>query len=407
LLFGCSGVKHTDETQQIKDLPDATWRAVLQPNDSTQIPFIFKSSHDTEGALQFTLINGEEELVIDEYTFKADSLIIPLLSFDTDLRLKVEEERLIGTHARYWYAEPYVISVTFYKDDARRFILNKPEPVTDVSGTWDVDFLNEEGKPDKAVGVFEQKGLNVKGTFLTPLGDYRYLDGVVDGNILKLSCFDGSHAFLFTAEITSDKKLANGHFYSGSHWYQPWVGFKNEDAQLPDAGSLTYLKEGYEKLEFAFPNLDSTLVSLDDPKYQDKVVVVQLMGSWCPNCMDETKFLRSLYEKYNNKGLEVIGLAYERKADFAYSKEKVLKMKEKFEVPYDLLIAGTFDKEEAAKTLPMLNHVISFPTAIVINRQGEVDYVHTGFSGPGTGKYYTQFVDEFTERIQTLLANES
>ena len=60
---------------------------------------------------------------------------------------------------------------------------------------------------------------------------------------------------------------------------------------LPNADSITYLKEGYDSLYFSFPNLDSNIVSLDDPQYQDKVVIVQLMGSWCPNCKDETEFL--------------------------------------------------------------------------------------------------------------------
>jgi len=408
LVFAaCTGIKREEENKTVSDLADATWRAVLQPNDSTEIPFIFRSSHASNGNLQFHLINGEEELLIDEYTFKDDSLIITLLSFDTDLRLKIEGDKLIGTHARYWYENAYIIPITFHKDDERRFIMDKPEPKANVTGTWDVGFLNDEGEPDKAVGVFEQKGLNVTGTFLTPTGDYRYLAGVVDGDMLKLSCFDGSHAFLFTAKIDSEKKLVDGQFYSGNHWYQPWIAVKDKNAKLPDAGELTYLKEGYDKLAFTFPDLDSNLVSLTDAKFQDKVVVVQLMGSWCPNCMDETKFLNSLYSKYHNEGLEIVGLAYERKADFDYSKQKVLKMKERFGIPYDLLIAGTFNKKEAAKTLPMLNHIISFPTALVIDKNGDVAYIHTGFSGPGTGIYYTQFVDEFTELVQNLLAKEA
>jgi thiol-disulfide isomerase/thioredoxin len=407
ILSACSGVQRTEEQQAINDLPDATWRAVMAPNDSTEIPFVLKTSHNMDGQLQFTLVNGEEELILDEYEFKEDSLIISLLSFDTDLRLKVEDDKLIGTHARYWYDQPYVIPITCYKDDERRFILNKPEPIANISGTWDVEFLNEEGEPDKAVGVFEQKGLNVTGTFLTPTGDYRYLAGVVDGNMLKLSCFDGSHLFLFKAEIDSKKKLTNGTFHSGSHWYQPWVGMKDADAQLPDAGELTFIKDDYDKLAFKFPDLDSNMVSLSDEKYQGKVVVVQLMGSWCPNCMDETKFFNSMYDKYHDDGLEIIGLAYERKTDFDYSKAKVSKMQGRLSIPYDILIAGTFDKKEAAKTLPMLNHIISFPTALVIDRKGEVAYIHTGFSGPGTGKYYTQFVDEFTALVQGLLAEQS
>ena len=56
----------------------------------------------------------------------------------------------------------------------------------------------------------------VTGTFLTETGDYRYLEGVVDGDSLKLSCFDGSHAFLFHAALDQDS--FRGRFWSGTHW---------------------------------------------------------------------------------------------------------------------------------------------------------------------------------------------
>ena len=407
-LAACNNAQRNENaaSEKLTDLPDATWRAEMKPNDSTIIPFILETSHDNDGKLKIAVINGEETLTLEEYYFEGDSIIIPMLSFDTDLRLKVEDDKLTGLYEKYWYEVPYEIPITAFKDDDRRFVINKPEPLGDVSGMWDVDFLNEDGDPDKAVGIFKQKGIYVTGTFLTPTGDYRYLAGVMDGKTLKLSCFDGSHAFLFTAELNENNTLTNGTFHSGSHWYQPWEAVLDENASLVDAGSLTHLKEGYDKLAFSFPNLDSTLVSLEDEKYQDKVVIIQIMGSWCPNCMDETNFLTSLYDKYYAEGLEIIGLAYERKPDFDYSKKRVLKMKEKFGVEYELLIAGTSDKKAAAETLPMLDHILSFPTAIVIDKSGKVSYIHTGFSGPGTGKYYTQFVDEFTSIIDDLLKKE-
>ncbi|MEM1136754.1 MAG: TlpA disulfide reductase family protein [Bacteroidota bacterium] len=408
-LTACDNAQrsNTETATTVTDLPDATWRALLQPNDSTTIPFIVETGHDKNGNLYVDVLIGDEVLTFDDYEFKDDSIIISLLSFDTDLRLKIEEDKLVGTHARYWYEVPYIIPITLYKDDDRRFIVDKPEPITDVTGNWQVNFLNEVGDPDIAIGVFEQKGLQVTGTFLTPTGDYRYLEGVMDGNILKLSCFDGSHAFVFTAEVSEDNTMKNGTFHSGNHWFQPWEAVKDENASLPDAGSLTYLKEGYDQLTFSFPNLDSTLVSLEDEKFNNKVVIIQILGSWCPNCMDETKFLTNLYDKKKSEGLEIIGLAYERKPDFDYSKSKVAKMKEKFKMDYEVLIAGTSNKEAAAETLPMLNHILSFPTAIVVDRNKKVKYIHTGFSGPGTGKYYTQFVDEFTTIIDDLLKEKA
>jgi thiol-disulfide isomerase/thioredoxin len=172
---------------------------------------------------------------------------------------------------------------------------------------------------------------------------------------------------------------------------------------LTNANELTYLKEGYDQIEFSFPGLDGKPVTLQDEKYQNKVVMLQIFGTWCPNCMDETKFYADWYDKNKDKGVEIIGLAYEAKDDFEYAKARVEKMKQKYNVGYDYVIAGIYDKEAAAKTLPMLNHVLSFPTTIFIDKKGKVRRIHTGFSGPATGKYYEEFVDEFNSFMNTLI----
>lgn len=152
--------------------------------------------------------------------------------------------------------------------------------------------MGEEGiAPEQynAVGIFEQDGDKLSGTFLTPTGDYRYLDGHIDDNTLQLSAFDGEHAFfLFKAELT--EKDQQGIFRSGRSKSEKWTAQRDFTASLPDANSLTYLKEGYDRLEFNFPDPEGNTVSLSDPRYQAKVVIVHLFGSWCPNCMDETHF---------------------------------------------------------------------------------------------------------------------
>ncbi len=176
--------------------------------------------------------------------------------------------------------------------------------------------------------------------------------------------------------------------------------------KLPDANSLTYLKEGYEQIDFSFPDLDGNLTSLKDEKYKDKIVILQIFGTWCPNCMDETRFLSEWYNKNRSQGVEIIGLAYEIKPEFEYARDRVLTMKEKLDVPYDFLIAGTSSTQSASESLPMLNKVMSFPTSIIIDKKGKVRRIHTGFSGPATGVYYEEFVDDFNQFMQELI-NES
>jgi thiol-disulfide isomerase/thioredoxin len=195
-----------------------------------------------------------------------------------------------------------------------------------------------------------------------------------------------------------------GEYYSGKTWMQFWTAEKNENAALPDPESLTYLKKGYDRIEFNFPDVNGKPVSLNDDKYKNKVVILQLFGTWCPNCMDETKFLVPWYKENNQRGVEIIGLAYERKPDFNYASSRVRKMIDKMKVPYDFVIAGTDNKAEASETLPQLNKVVAFPTTIIIGKDGKVKKIHTGFSGPGTGLYYDQFIQHFNETVNACLA---
>ena len=126
---------------------------------------------------------------------------------------------------------------------------------------------------------------------MTETGDYRYLEGNMYNNTLYLSSFDGTHLFLFKATLIDDR--LTGVFYSGSHWEEPWVAVKNQDMELTNPDSLTYLKEGYNKLAFTFPNTNGDSISLTDDKYIGKVVIVNIMGPWCPNCKDETAYLNN------------------------------------------------------------------------------------------------------------------
>jgi len=136
-----------------------------------------------------------------------------------------------------------------------------------------------------------------------------------------------THAFLFSATKSGDTLI--GDFYSGKTSHETWTGIKDERAKLPDAASLTYLKPGFEKLEFSFPDLAKSRISPSDEKYKGKVLVLQIFGTWCPNCMDETKFLTNWYKENGSRGVRNLGLAYERKDDFDYASGRVTKMKEK------------------------------------------------------------------------------
>jgi thiol-disulfide isomerase/thioredoxin len=274
-----------------------------------------------------------------------------------------------------------------------------------VTGRWDATFTGKDNEQTKAIGEFTQKGARLTGTFLTSTGDYRYLEGVVQGDSLLLSGFDGGHAFLFTARISDNHTISAGNFYSGAVGKETWTARKNEKAALPDSYQQISLHEGESRLKFRFPSTSGDTVSIDDEKFKNKVVIVQILGSWCPNCMDETAFLSDYYNRNKQKGIEIIGLAFERTTDFEQSKAALQRFQKRFNVGYPVLVTGVTvsDKQRTEKTLPQLTEIKAFPTSIFIDKKGKVKKIYSGFSGPGTGEHYKAFQKEFEETIHSLL----
>jgi len=393
VLIGCEEKKQPTELR-------GTWLFALNLGDE-KLPFRAEIVEE-QNRLQFYVVNGDERIRADKFEVKEDSVFVRLPIFDTALIGKIEGNSIVGHYFDYSRDGDYQIAFEATKNFATRFPV-QDTLVLNVTGKWKVEFSPGSDNEYAALGIFEQNGNRALGTFLTETGDYRYLEGNISGDSLLLSCFDGSHVFLFKAKVNGD--TITGVFWSGTHWNENWVGTKDASFQLPDPTSLTFLKPGYSKLDFSFKNVDGKMVSLNEARYQNKVVVVQIMGSWCPNCMDETAYLVSLHNNFHQQGLEVISLAFEKSDNEQINIHSLNRLKEHFSIPYEILLAGKASKKEAAEKLPMLNHVLSFPTSIFIDKKGIVRQIHTGFSGPGTGEYYQEFVEE-TDRFVTQLLIE-
>ena len=392
LLAGCSS-----KNNSVKDVTPSTgmWRATIDVQGNV-LPFNFELTKKPTG-YEMIVHNAEERLTIDDIVITGDSIFIPMHIFDADIKGKVTENSITGNWTKN-YEEDYSLRFEASFGKSHRFEEPNSSP-EDFNGRWPATFIHE-GDTTIGIGIFNQNANKVTGTFITPIGDYRYLEGVVDGNKISLSTFDGGHAFVFIATKNEDNTLT-GDFWSGKRWHETWTATNDNNAELPNADSLTYLKEGDDKLTFSFPDLEGKMRSPED--YKGKVLILQIFGTWCPNCMDETKFLTKWYDDNKDRGVEILGLDYEAKDDFEYAKGRILNMKKKWNVGYDFVVAGTKDKTEASKTLPMLNKIISFPTTIFLDKNGDVARIHTGFTGPGTGHYYEQFIKEFNETVDKLL----
>lgn len=384
---------------------NGTWRATLI-RDGHTLPFQLEIETNSDGKTYTAYaLNGIERFKLDTAYVEDDSLHIPIELYDSELIGKVGEDRLTGVwrESRPGRAVGELPFEAVYGQEFRFFEPKETDAPAKFEGKWAVTFRDSVSKDSyEAVGIFEQKGSELTGTFLTPTGDYRYLAGNAKGDSLYLSCFDGSHVYLFTAALQADGTLSGAAFY-GLNGYESWAARPDANAELPDANTLTFLKPGYESFDFKFPNADGNMVSLQDPAFKDKVVVVQIMGSWCPNCMDETRFLAPWHKKNRDRGVEIVGLAFERSDKLADSAPKLRKMAQRYDVYYPILLAGLSDKDSAATSLPMLNHIMSFPTTIILDKKHKVRNIHTGFSGPSTGKYYDKFVADFNGLIDALV----
>ncbi|MEM6261611.1 MAG: TlpA disulfide reductase family protein [Bacteroidota bacterium] len=401
-MIGCGSKQQKADSKVIEIISSGSWKWQFELGKTELcVPATLNLKGDS---LVFTIQNAEERIPVTEIVRQGDSLFMKLPVFDTEIKARVaSSDSLQGFWQDYSRKGTYRIPFTasFSPTEATCMPEQPAGPMEDFGGKWAVRFGPDTENPERAIGIFEQQGNQLTGTFRTETGDYRYLSGWVDNDQLYLSTFDGSHAFVFTG--TWEESRIRGTFYSGNHYTETWIAKRDENASLRSAESLTYLKPGYDRLAFAFPNLEGDTVSLTDEQFKGKVVVVQLMGSWCPNCMDETKLFTQWHNEYHDQGLEMVALAFERSDSFEQAAKRVGRLKDHFGSQYEFLIAGQASKKEAAAKLPMLNHVMSFPTSIFIDRNGRIRKIHTGFNGPGTGKAYQTFVEEYQILLEEML----
>ncbi len=379
------------------------WRGQLFREDGNKIPFHFDIKTENRKTVLY-VINAGEKIRVDKIRETKDSVFIEMPVFESAFKIKkLSAEKWEGVWTKGGSVKTQVMP--FIAEAQQNINPTVLQPaIADITGRWAVTFVKNKELYKPAIGEWQQKGSTLIGTILTPTGDYRYLTGVVNGDSLQLSTFDGAHAFLFTAKVNNDRQITGGMFYSGAVSAEPWVAEKNEKAVLPDLAAM-YLKEGEERLNFKFPDLNKKPVSITDARFKNKVVIVQIMGSWCPNCMDETAFLSDYYNCNKQKGIEVIGLAYEYSTDFERSKKSIEKFKKRFNVQYTMLNTGVAvsDSLRTEKTLPQLTPIQSFPSMIFLDKTGKVAKIHTGFEGPGTGLHYEEFKKEFEATIVRLL----
>lgn len=386
-----------------KTVNDSRWVISLNvgtENEPELLPVLIRidaeSANSTE--IRASIINGEEEIRVGPVSMKAGKLVIEIPHYASTISLDTGKgnEPVKGV----WSKVRGAGKVFQVPCQAKRWQAIEWDDPADFVGRWSVKFEDSE---DPAVGVFRKAGDSnqVYGTFLTTTGDYRYLAGGVRDGKLQLSCFDGAHAFLFNIRNT-DNGL-EGSFHSGNWYKTTWTATRDDDAALPDAFGQTTWTDRVKLEDLKFPDLEGTPVSLADEQFVGKCRIIEVFGSWCPNCHDAGVYLTELHEKYADDGLSIVGLAFELTGDFDTDVAQVRTFIERNQTKYPILIAGTSDKGEATEQLKVLDRVRSYPTMIFLDQASNVKAIYTGFSGPATGQAHATLRRQFEKTIEKIL----
>ena len=408
--------------QSYSKLPPGIWRGVLVLDDksysmeedeevrtktdfSGELPFNFEVKYVNNEDFYIIIYNGEERIKVtdiiygkDKATAK-DTIVINFPAFDTYIKAIFEDDMMEGK----WYVnykKGYAIPFRAYHGKSHRFTSLKKEPITDISGRWKVKFEVETEDEYPAVGDFAQKGNHLTANFMTETGDYRYLEGTIQNNKFLLSTFDAAHAFLFEGKILENGTII-GTFRSGKHYSTTWVATKDKNAKIGDPFQLTTSNIGNETFEFTFPDLDGKPVSLSDKVFENKIKLVKITGTWCPNCKDESLFLKKYLKNNPSDDIVVIEVAFERYKDVSKSIAVLKRYKEKFNLPFTMLYGGYAKKSLSSEKFPQISKVLSYPTLIFVDKDNKIQKVHTGFSGPATSDF-NKFKLDFDKLIRKM-----
>ena len=325
-----------------------------------------------------------------------DSLRISIPDYDAVIVAARRNDSLLGYYHNVGRLGPRTIPFRARgRPDGRIRAPQQPA----IYGSWDATFVTD-GRPSPRVLVLRDGGEGMAGAVLSNTGDYGTFTGRVEGDSVRFSHFDGSFVYMFTAKLDGD--TLRGTFHAGLRTQTPFTAVRTTGKR-----HLTPPEEMMQAdtapFRFSYRDLDGGVVTNDDPRFRGKVVIVDLFGTWCPTCHDAAAALKQLYGKYHDRGLEIVGLAYEISGDTATDARTVRAFREKLGIPWPLLLVGLPNAATQQATQPQLVNFVAYPTTLFIGRDGRIKRVHAGFYGPATGEAHTALVADFAREVESLL----
>jgi thiol-disulfide isomerase/thioredoxin len=374
--------------------PAGPWRAALDLAGG-RLPFQLELEKKAD-AWRGQLCNGSLCQPFSTIRVSGDSLTLEMADYAATITAVFAGDSLIGSYQNVGNRGPRVIP--FHAARGRWPIARGNQALI---GRWDATFFQEMGTSPRVL-VLRNGSRGLEGTLISNSGDYGHFAGAVAGDSFALSHFDGSFVYLITGALRGD--TLRGVFHAGLRTQTPFEAIRSRGKSPLKAPTEVTGADTTAPFRFEAPDLEGKLISERDRRFRRKVVIVEVFGTWCPTCHESAPVLVNLYRKYHARGVEIVGLAYEVTGDTAVDGKLVRRYREKFGIPYPLLLAGINDVESAGGTLPQLRGFTSFPTTIFLGRDGKVRRVHAGFYGAATGAQHRQLIEGFEREVETLLA---
>jgi peroxiredoxin len=372
------------------------WRVSFDGHPGGPLPFTLDVRQGKAGP-QAWLVNAPERLKVEQVQVTGDSIMLTFPSYNSKLELKAAGNDTLSGTATVLRATGAVTLPARAQRGAWRFSPGAVKPAGNVTGRWNLTYGDNKVK---GLVLLKQVGSQVSGTVQLPTGDMRYLSGELNGNQLKLSTFDGSFTNLWTGTLYGDT-LKGAQFAATSRPAgNAWEAKKERQATM---NAVLVEAPGGEKLSFRLPTPEGQMISLNDPRYKGKVVVITLGGAWCPNCHDEAIFMGPYAARRQKEGLEMIGLQFEYGTDVPRAMRQITSFKTRYKLPYPMVYGGQPNAEDTRQVLGDLAPVKVWPSTIFIGRDGRVKEVHVGWAGPATGALSEKVKREFDETVTKLL----
>ncbi|HZP22172.1 MAG TPA: TlpA disulfide reductase family protein [Terriglobales bacterium] len=396
--------------------PIGLWQGTIQSRAGI-VTFQIEVTKQAGGTLQATLINATDRQPFSSAEWSNGTLTLRMNYYDGVLTLhSVAADSMEGEYSRQ--TSKGVVHIPVSLAPRHELAAGKPWTGPSLAGDWVFTWPSESGAEKTTRASFQQQKdtsgpdrVPVTGTIQPVSGDTGLLHGVVtatpDGKThFHLSRFDGIHVMAIDGDFQPDGSLKGQQ--GGIKGLEDFTAVRATDAKTANpnalAETLTHVKDPSEPFRFSGVDASGKTVTQDSPEFKGKPLIVDIFGTWCPNCHDEAPVLEKLYQKYHNEGLEIVGVAYEYVDDTPRNLKQIAIYREKFGITFPLLLSGTTDEGQIARTLPQLVGFGAFPTSIFIDRNGHVRQILAGFTGPSTGEKYQEVQQRMDELVREIVA---